>query len=652
VDPRRIAHVPALDGVRAVAVLAVIAYHADLAWLPGGFLGVDVFFVVSGYLICALMVRERAATGSVSLRGFWARRARRLLPALYLMLVTVSLLCLVVAPDAVARLRGDLAASVLNLSNWWQIGAGQSYFEEFGRPPLLRHLWSLAVEEQFYLGIPLVMSVLLGRVRSGTLALAALAGAAGSALLMAALWSPDADVTRVYFGTDTRLTGLFLGVALALASPPSGRARRRRGSGPDLLGWACLACLAVMAATVTEASESLYRGGFALVAVLSVGLVAGARGSTGSLAAVLGHPVLRWVGTRSYAIYLWHWPVLMLSRPGIDIAQDGWPVRAAQLAAIACLAEISWHLVERPFRSGRAARRWILLAPPARQRVLAGTAAAGLAVVLLLGTAPGPRAPSWLPASVASGALSTADPEGWVPRAEPTPTTVTSTTAPSTTTPPPTAAPAPAPPPPTTAPRGPIDGAVFAVGDSVLVAASRALTSAAPPGTVVDAQVARQNKDTLDALEGHRDRGELQGVGTLLVHIGTNGLVTDAQMERLASIAADVPRIVVMNVRVPRSWEQESNASITAGVARHPNMRMADWYAASAGPGVIGPDGVHPTAQGAQTYAEVALAHAATAPPPTTTTTTAPTTTTSTAPPPPPTTAATAATAGTRPTGG
>ena len=631
-DPRRIAHVPALDGVRALAVLAVVAYHADLAWLPGGFLGVDVFFVVSGYLICALMVREHKATGSVSLRGFWARRARRLLPALYLMLASVSVLSLVVAPDAVARLRGDLVAAVLNLSNWWQIGAGQSYFEEFGRPPLLRHLWSLAVEEQFYLGIPLVMAVLLGRVRSRTLALSALAGAAASAWLMAAMWSPDADVSRVYFGTDTRLTGLFLGVALALASPPS-QGARRRGSGVDLLGWACLAGLVVMAATVTDASAGMYRGGFAFAAVLSAGFVAAARGSTGALARLLGHPVLQWIGTRSYAIYLWHWPVLVLSRPGIDIPQDGWRVRFWQLAAIAGLAEISWRLVERPFRTGRAARGWVLLRPVVRQRVLAISTSGCLAVAFLLATTPGPSAPSWLPASLA-GAPSSHVLERRLPTSAPS-TTAAPTTAPTAPAPsaPPTTPAAPTAPPPTPEPRGPIDGAVFAVGDSVLVAASRALTSAAPPGTVVDAEVARQNKDTLDALERHRDQGELQQVGTIVVHIGTNGPVTEAQMDRLGSLAAEVPRIVVMNVRVPRSWEQESNESITAGVARHPNMRMADWYAASAGPGVIGPDGVHPTAQGAKTYAEIALAHAATAPPPTTTTAAPSSTTTSTAPP-------------------
>jgi hypothetical protein len=179
----------------------------------------------------------------------------------------------------------------------------------------------------------------------------------------------------------------------------------------------------------------------------------------------------------------------------------------------------------------------------------------------------------------------------------------------------------------------------------VLVAASRALTSAAPPGTLIDAQVARQNNATLDALEVHRDRGELQGVRTIVVHIGTNGPVTSAQMDRLAGLAAEVPRIVVMNVRVPRSWEQESNENITAGVARHPNMRMADWYAASAGPGVVGPDGVHPTAEGARTYADLALALAseAPAPEPAPPATSPPTSSTTTSTAPPSTTASTSA---------
>ncbi|MFM7069169.1 MAG: acyltransferase family protein, partial [Actinomycetes bacterium] len=211
---------PALDGLRAVSVMAVLFYHADAAWFPGGFLGVEVFFVVSGFLITALMVEERIGTGRVDLGQFWLRRARRLLPALYLLLAVVSIAALLVWRDVSGRMGGDVLAALLYVSNWWQIHLQDSYFAAAGRPPLLKHLWSLAVEEQFYLLFPPVFAfawVKFGRrkTRWGMVGAALL-----SALAMAIMYQPGTDPSRVYYGTDTRAAGLLLGAVLAVSWAP------------------------------------------------------------------------------------------------------------------------------------------------------------------------------------------------------------------------------------------------------------------------------------------------------------------------------------------------------------------------------------------------------------------------------------------------
>src|SRR5437764_4777688 len=210
-----------IDGVRAIGLVAVLLYHADVSWMPAGFLGVDVFFVVSGYLITSLLTAEWRDSGQIGLRAFWTRRARRLLPALFVLLVAVTAIGPIVARDSVVALRGDVVPAIAYVSNWWQIVHRQSYFSVIGRPPLLRHVWSLAVEEQFYLLFPpaLVLGLRLARGRIRLIGLAAAALGALSTLAMAVMWHPNADPSRIYYGTDTRAVGLCVGVALALFVP-------------------------------------------------------------------------------------------------------------------------------------------------------------------------------------------------------------------------------------------------------------------------------------------------------------------------------------------------------------------------------------------------------------------------------------------------
>src|SRR5262245_7335897 len=358
----RLPYLAGLDGLRAVAVGAVVLYHAGVAWLPGGFLGVEVFFVISGYLITALLLAEWQQRHRLALGQFWLRRARRLLPALLLLLLaTLTLFVLAHGPE-VARLRGDALAALAYGTNWYFILRRQSYFEAIGRPSPLQHLWSLAIGEQFYLLWPLLLLLLLRRCSPRRLALPLLAAAAASALLMAALYRPGADPSRVYYGTDTRATGLLLGCALALAWAPwraPSPAARRWGARLDRAGLAALALLLLLFLRLDQRQPFLYRGGLALVALATAAAIAasvapGAR----LLPRLLGWAPLVWLGARSYSLYLSHWPVFVVTRPQLDLPLDVPPLLALRLALTVLLADLSYRLVETPIRRGALGRGW------------------------------------------------------------------------------------------------------------------------------------------------------------------------------------------------------------------------------------------------------------------------------------------------------
>ncbi len=264
----KLGYQPSLDGLRVIAVTAVLLYHMELSWIPGGFLGVEVFFVVSGFLITALLVEERHHTGEVSLRGFWTRRARRLLPAVYALLIIVPAVTLLFYRDAAGRLGGDVIAAFFYMSNWWQIFLNESYFAQAGRPPVLRHLWSLAVEEQFYIIFPALFLLLISRTGRNTTRNVLVGVAVASAVWMAILYDPGTDPSRVYYGTDTRLSGLLLGAALAVVwTPWRSRREAARAAGPVLnsVGLGAALILAWFFWRVNEFDPFIYRGGFFLL---------------------------------------------------------------------------------------------------------------------------------------------------------------------------------------------------------------------------------------------------------------------------------------------------------------------------------------------------------------------------------------------------
>jgi peptidoglycan/LPS O-acetylase OafA/YrhL len=412
-------YLPGLDGLRAIAVAAVVAYHLGYGWAQGGLLGVGVFFTLSGYLITDILAGEWSARGRIGLASFWLRRARRLLPALFVMLAAVTVWVYAFARSFVPGFRGDVIGSVLYASNWWYIGQHSSYYARFAPPGPLDHLWSLAVEEQFYLVWPWVVLVLVwlaglaGRRRGQAGGRDEARGAGGpylsararlvltevtlwltavSAVLMAVLYQPGYDPTRVYEGTDTRAFGLLTGAALALAWPTRRPARGAAGlvrvtgrvggwparggpTGPagarwllDATGVAGLAVIGLLVWRTGQYSDFMFRGGLLLLSAATAAVIAAVATPGSLLGRTLGIQPLRWLGVRSYGIYLWHYPLIVLTAAGVAGGPVS-PARAVALvAATLAVAAASWRLIEEPVRRGARGARAARTRRPGRPR--------------------------------------------------------------------------------------------------------------------------------------------------------------------------------------------------------------------------------------------------------------------------------------------
>ena len=392
-------YMPGLDGLRALAVLAVIAYHEQFAWAPGGLLGVGVFFTLSGFLITSILFGQWSALGRLKLGNFWLHRARRLLPALFVMLAVVTAWVTIADRARLASLRGAVGAAAGYFSNWYLIDQNQSYFARFAPPAPLDHLWSLAVEEQFYLLWPLL---LLGgliaarkfKVATAWLIVPTAVLTAASALEMAHLYHPGFDPTRIYEGTDTRAFGLLIGAMLAMAWPSPDQRDAGRAPGKrtrlalDAVGAAGLVTIGVLLWRVGEYSTFAYRGGLVVLSVATAGVVAATAYPASRVGRALGWRPLRWIGVRSYGIYLWHYPVIvMTSQPNVKPSLG---LAALQIAACVLLAALSWQLIEEPVRHGAIGRAWIRVRaagwrPNVGQIKLTSLAAgAGTAAVLIV----------------------------------------------------------------------------------------------------------------------------------------------------------------------------------------------------------------------------------------------------------------------------
>lgn len=609
-------YLPGLDGIRALAVLGVMLYHADLPWMPGGFLGVDVFFVLSGFLITSLVLEEFDRRGRIDFKSFYIRRARRLLPALLLMLFVVGIAAAFFYRDAAPAFRADAIASLFYVNNWWYIVADQSYFEFIGRPPLLKHLWSLAIEEQFYLIWPAVTFIALKLGKRRAVLITALVGAVASTVWMAVLsisngYPELADPSRAYFGTDTHIMGLLIGAALATVWRP-GRLPTRvpPGARALLVGLGVAALFAVIWVfwQVGEFDSLLYRGGFLLFAILVAFLIAMASHPASPFGRALGTQPWRYIGQRSYGLYLWHWPVFMVTRPDLDIGLDGLPLLILRFGITFGLAELSYRYVEMPIRRGAIKRFWDSWrqAPDEErahltQRALVGSGV-GIAALVLTGaglaTAPSTEA-QLAPDVAAAIGIDNGGPTSILIDAQPRPTPMPEPTSPTAT--PPNPPPEPTP----TRNSGPSrnsNGVLTAIGDSVLLGVTGHLQDTIPRSSV-DAEVSRQASGILERIEALAAADLL--APTVVIHPGTNGIVTEGQLRSMLELLADRERVVVVNVNVPRRWTAPNNEVIAAVVPDFANAVIADWAAVSAGRAdFFVSDGVHPTWEGTKAFVQ------------------------------------------------
>ncbi len=609
--PPKLGYRPSLDGLRAIAVGAVVLYHADISWMPGGFLGVEVFFVVSGFLITALLIDERHHSGAVSLRNFWTRRARRLLPALYLLLAVVSVASLLVYRDAAGRMGGDVIAALLYVSNWWQIYLNESYFAQAGRPPLLQHLWSLAIEEQFYLVFPPLFGLAMVRFGRRVTQWGLLVLALMSAGWMAIQFKEFTDPSRIYYSTFTRASGLLMGALLAVVWAPwrtRGRPARQAGAVLNGVGVLGLVVIAWFFTRVNAYDAFVYRGGMFLLDVVCVVVIAVLVHPATNLGVVLGSKPLVWLGQRSYAIYLWHWPIFMVTRPELDVPLTGLPLFVLRIGLTLGAAEVSYRYVEQPLRQGALGRWWSTVRESTGERrlqyVRQGMIVGGTSLALVALIAFGLQAAASSPdrEKIALEAAAVSDTSGAAPATSSTtvPTTITTlpaapggsvlpTTVPATTA--------------TTLP--PVNQTAtnaLAIGDSVMLGASGALHTAMP-GITVDAKVGRQFDKVMGLVQWYVSKGKVPG--PLIIHAGTNGTFDDGDLDRIFELAGN-RRVLLVNAKVERPWQDLVNQRMEAAAERHANAVLVDWHSlAEDHPEWFAPDGTHLRPAGARAYAEL-----------------------------------------------
>jgi peptidoglycan/LPS O-acetylase OafA/YrhL len=587
----RFPYMPGIDAMRALAVLAVFGYHAGLDWVPGGFLGVDVFFVISGYLITSLLLREFRSTDRIALGRFWLRRARRLLPAVGVLIAVAMIVSAIAEPGKIDTIRGDALSSLFYFANWHFIYEHNSYFEGFGRPSLFTHLWSLSVEEQFYLFWPLIFAAGMKLFGRGRLLLGVLAGAVGSVVLAWILFDPGHDASRIYYGTDTHAVGLLAGVALALVWSPT-QLRTHKSFGPlvgpilDALGVVALGYLVLSFAHVHDYDLALWHGGYAWVAIATAVLLAAMAHPAARLGGIVGRPALLWLGLRSYSFYLWHYPVLMMTRPGVDVHLPRGILIPLQLLACLALADLSYRFVELPFNGKAKAPRmpdgWLRWARPALVFSV-------LAVILIVGWSGLVKAGNGAPVAAEAASSATAVHVAAKTKPDPRPHPHQKQGAPKAHK---------ALPPSRHWPR------IVMLGDSVMIGAEEKLAKRLGPGFSMDAKVGRQADEFLAIIQKIKREGHHPAA--MVIQWGNNGPLYGEDMEALRAATTNVGQLFLISDHAPVSWQDESNAAIAEASADWRDTTEIPWkVAAEEGGESLFFDGIHLTPKGAGVYARL-----------------------------------------------
>ncbi|MEY3325930.1 MAG: hypothetical protein RL694_817 [Actinomycetota bacterium] len=566
-------YIHSVDGLRAVAVIAVLLYHLGIDWIPGGFLGVDLFFVISGYVITGLILESIARSGTLDLRAFYLSRVRRLLPALIAMLVFTTLYIGVYAPETVRRFISDIPYVLSGSMNWALVAREQDYFESIGRAPLLQHTWSLAVEAQFYLIWPLVLLFILRYFGKKNISIAALAIALGSGVALFAysirIDTQESAISHVYFGTDTHSIGLFLGSALAVSWKPQNLTReisKRAQDFVDLIGVFGFLGLLATFLFINESDPTLYRIAFPLAAIFGCFTLISVVHPASRFAPLLSSRVLIWIGERSYGIYIWHWIVFQLTRPSIDLVGDDWALYALRVLIVFALADISLRYIEIPVRRGYfelwfRGMKYRTKSVRLRQKLFATAAV----IVTLFATS-----------LVSVNAMKKADEivaaeQAAVVTEDDVDQVITDADTPG----------------------------LWVTGDSVILGIRNVLAKYERI-ELINARVGRQINELIEVTQTDQ---QFVVNSPVVLNLGNNNRLVESDVVALMEIVRNQPKIIVVNTAVPRGWKDENNQIISSVVARYPNTILVDWDRISANhPEYFATDGVHLNPPGVNAY--------------------------------------------------
>jgi peptidoglycan/LPS O-acetylase OafA/YrhL len=575
VTKRGIQYIPAIDGLRAIAVIAVMLYHLGVSWIPGGFLGVDLFFVISGYVITRLLLDSIQERGGLDLRDFYLARIRRLLPPLVFMIVTTSIFIGLWAPDTTKKFLTDAPFSLTGAMNWWLVFNNQDYFEASGRPPLLQHTWSLAVEAQFYLLWPLILLIVLKYLGKKLIPAAALiiAATSGVALMLVSFQLDAANsskVSHVYFGTDTHSIGLFLGAALAVSWIPQNfnlQVTRRAQDFIDGIGVFGFIGILSTFFLIDETKPTLYKIAFPLAGLFGTAILVSIVHPASRFAPLLRNKSLLWIGERSYAIYLWHWVIFQVSRPQVDLDGEDWALFTLRILVVLALADISLRLVELPIRSGAVAY-WFkgmrYRTPEVRKRQKALVAISISATILLSSLV---SAYALIETSETNRAVKESIEEA----SRPIKTEISAIG----------------------------KTGIWVTGDSVILGIRNEI-QARNPIALINARVGRQAPELLEVMQ----KDSSAAIGSPIVfNLGNNNALTREQVVAIFKAVETAPIRIVVNTAVPRPWKESNNALIDEVASGYLNTHVIRWDQISMGhPEYFAPDGIHLVPAGVRAY--------------------------------------------------
>lgn len=570
-------HIASIDGLRAIAVTAVVLYHLGISWIPGGFLGVDLFFVISGYVITRLILDSINQSSALDLRAFYAARLRRIYPGFIFMVICTIIFIGVWAPEAIKRFLVDLPYAITGTINWFLVARHQDYFEAIGRPPLLQHTWSLAVELQFYLIWPIILLTILkyfGKKNIARIALV-IAMVSGITLFFVSLRLDQENaqqISHIYFGTDTHSLGLFLGSALAVSWIPqnlSADIAKRAQDVVDGIGVVGLLGLISTFLFIDEANASLYRIAFPLAGIFGCLVIISLVHPASRFAPIISTAPFRWVGQRSYGIYIWHWVIFQMTRPSVDLTGQSWALYLARILLVLALADISLRWVEIPFRQG-VVQNWFRGMKYRSSKVaLRQRLSVLLSVITVLA----------ITSSIAVQAINKTN-----QLAEDAETVASADNQ-------------------IEADLGSTTG-LWVTGDSVILGIRSKLESKEHI-SLINARVGRQAPELLAVMRV--DQASVPS-SPIIFNLGNNNALSEKTVTEIFEVIKNQPQIIVVNTAVPRPWRDNNNLIISKVASLYPNIKLVNWGQISSGrPELFAPDGVHLSPAGSDVYVDLVL---------------------------------------------